>query len=318
MATPEKALLDVTHLRHKVPFADELERDNLNKEKLASLAALFPKTVQNMVARFGADLVDRPARTGPWGRRASSLFPFHVPIQRAADGDRKMSLLSMRRIRHRSGQRPHRKHLFFQTMLISGYCWGLDAFLLLRYPSPNNPNGRREKVDGSGITVFLVLPLTRDGLLGSAGFVSSASNWRAPSLVLLVKPNPLSEADGGISVPMGGPPGFVENQSIKVASSPIWFQPEGEARSVRMTGGVNVRMRIDVKSRVGNRIRGIDCRILVLPEPSSQVELWTEYFWWRGGPGVKRQGKQSYKNEGETQIRWGSTRLPFHSGCPFS
>lgn len=61
MATPEKALLDAAHLRHKIPFADELEIDNLNKEKLTNLAALFPKAVQKLVAQFAAEFIDRPA-----------------------------------------------------------------------------------------------------------------------------------------------------------------------------------------------------------------------------------------------------------------
>ena len=49
MATPEKALLDAAYLRHHVPFADELEMDNVNREKLKILATLYPKVVQKTI-----------------------------------------------------------------------------------------------------------------------------------------------------------------------------------------------------------------------------------------------------------------------------
>lgn len=42
MATPEKALLDCAYLRKRVPFADELETDLLDKAKLASVVAVYP------------------------------------------------------------------------------------------------------------------------------------------------------------------------------------------------------------------------------------------------------------------------------------
>ncbi|MBP7764974.1 MAG: hypothetical protein KA113_07300 [Syntrophaceae bacterium] len=46
LATPEKALLDTIHLRKRVPFADELELDRLDRKKLFDLAEEFPKVVQ--------------------------------------------------------------------------------------------------------------------------------------------------------------------------------------------------------------------------------------------------------------------------------
>ncbi|MCX5810939.1 MAG: hypothetical protein NT178_00100 [Proteobacteria bacterium] len=49
MATTEKALLDAAYLRHHVPFADELEMDNINREKLKILATLYPKIVQKSI-----------------------------------------------------------------------------------------------------------------------------------------------------------------------------------------------------------------------------------------------------------------------------
>ena len=61
MATPEKALLDAVHLRHKIPFADGLEIDNLNGQKLTNLATLFPKTVQKRVAQFAVEFIHGPA-----------------------------------------------------------------------------------------------------------------------------------------------------------------------------------------------------------------------------------------------------------------
>jgi hypothetical protein len=46
LAVAEKALLDTIHLRKSGPFADELELDRLDKEKLFDLAEEFPKVVQ--------------------------------------------------------------------------------------------------------------------------------------------------------------------------------------------------------------------------------------------------------------------------------
>jgi hypothetical protein len=45
MATPEKALLDTLYLRHRLPFADELELGALNRANLEALASLFPARV---------------------------------------------------------------------------------------------------------------------------------------------------------------------------------------------------------------------------------------------------------------------------------
>jgi len=50
MATPEKAFLDAVYLRKRVPFADELEKDILDMEKLAKIAVFYPGRVQKMVA----------------------------------------------------------------------------------------------------------------------------------------------------------------------------------------------------------------------------------------------------------------------------
>ena len=46
LATPEKALLDAIYLRKRVPFADELELDRLDREKLQTMAEEFPAVVK--------------------------------------------------------------------------------------------------------------------------------------------------------------------------------------------------------------------------------------------------------------------------------
>jgi predicted transcriptional regulator of viral defense system len=46
MALPEKALLDTIYLRQHIPFADELDLDNIQKDKLMSLSELFPAIVR--------------------------------------------------------------------------------------------------------------------------------------------------------------------------------------------------------------------------------------------------------------------------------
>lgn len=46
LALPEKALLDTVYLRKRVPFADELDLDVLDKEKLAQMAEPFPASVK--------------------------------------------------------------------------------------------------------------------------------------------------------------------------------------------------------------------------------------------------------------------------------
>jgi hypothetical protein len=46
LAEPEKALLDTIHLRKRVPFADELELDRLDREKLQTMAESFPVVVK--------------------------------------------------------------------------------------------------------------------------------------------------------------------------------------------------------------------------------------------------------------------------------
>jgi len=46
MALQEKALLDTIYLRQHIPFADELDLDNIQKDKLMSLSELFPAIVR--------------------------------------------------------------------------------------------------------------------------------------------------------------------------------------------------------------------------------------------------------------------------------
>ncbi|HDS05925.1 MAG TPA: hypothetical protein ENN95_02665 [Deltaproteobacteria bacterium] len=46
LAEPEKALLDAIYLRKRVPFADELDFDAIDRDKLERLAELFPATVR--------------------------------------------------------------------------------------------------------------------------------------------------------------------------------------------------------------------------------------------------------------------------------
>ena len=50
LAQPEKALLDAVHLRKRVPFADELDFEALDREKLTRLAEAFPAAVRKRVA----------------------------------------------------------------------------------------------------------------------------------------------------------------------------------------------------------------------------------------------------------------------------
>lgn len=52
MATAEKALLDAAYLRHKIPFADEMEKDLLDAGRLNRLTLKFPVSVQRMINRF--------------------------------------------------------------------------------------------------------------------------------------------------------------------------------------------------------------------------------------------------------------------------
>jgi hypothetical protein len=52
IATPEKALLDAVYLRRQVPFADELETDILDMQKLAGIAALYPARVMKALDRL--------------------------------------------------------------------------------------------------------------------------------------------------------------------------------------------------------------------------------------------------------------------------
>ena len=50
MASPEKAFLDAVYLRRRLPFADELEKDILDTEKLAKVAVFYPGRVRRTVA----------------------------------------------------------------------------------------------------------------------------------------------------------------------------------------------------------------------------------------------------------------------------
>ena len=46
LALPEKALLDTVYLRKRVPFEDELELENMQQDRLMSLAEAFPASVR--------------------------------------------------------------------------------------------------------------------------------------------------------------------------------------------------------------------------------------------------------------------------------
>jgi hypothetical protein len=52
LATPEKALLDYIYYRNSVPFADELELEELDLQRLQAMARPFPLRVQEMVAKL--------------------------------------------------------------------------------------------------------------------------------------------------------------------------------------------------------------------------------------------------------------------------
>ena len=67
MASAEKALLDAAYLRHKIPFADELEKDLLDLGRLSRLTPRYPASVQRMIRNFierfeGEDLESRSSR----------------------------------------------------------------------------------------------------------------------------------------------------------------------------------------------------------------------------------------------------------------
>jgi hypothetical protein len=49
IAGPEKALLDTIYLRKRIPFADELELDNINRERLMTLAEEFPSVLRKRI-----------------------------------------------------------------------------------------------------------------------------------------------------------------------------------------------------------------------------------------------------------------------------
>lgn len=50
LATPEKALLDCIYYRNAVPFADELELEELDMKILQKMAFSFPARVRDAVA----------------------------------------------------------------------------------------------------------------------------------------------------------------------------------------------------------------------------------------------------------------------------
>ena len=52
LALPEKALLDAVYIRRAVPFADELEMDLLDVDRLRHMARLFPLRVRAAVDRL--------------------------------------------------------------------------------------------------------------------------------------------------------------------------------------------------------------------------------------------------------------------------
>ena len=52
LALPEKALLDAVYYRHIVPFADDLEMDLLDVDRLRQMALSFPVRVRAAVDRL--------------------------------------------------------------------------------------------------------------------------------------------------------------------------------------------------------------------------------------------------------------------------
>jgi hypothetical protein len=50
LAMPEKALLDAIYLRKRIPFEDELELENINQDRLMSMAGAFPATVRKRLS----------------------------------------------------------------------------------------------------------------------------------------------------------------------------------------------------------------------------------------------------------------------------
>lgn len=50
IALPEKALLDTIYLRRRVPFADELELEGIQRERLMKLADVFPVIVRKRLS----------------------------------------------------------------------------------------------------------------------------------------------------------------------------------------------------------------------------------------------------------------------------
>ena len=52
MALPEKALLDTLYLRKRIPFQDELELANIDKDRLMSLAESFPAIARRRLAEL--------------------------------------------------------------------------------------------------------------------------------------------------------------------------------------------------------------------------------------------------------------------------
>ncbi len=56
MATAEKALLDATYLRGRIPFADELETETLDRERLDKLTSFYPNRVQRAVGSLLGDI----------------------------------------------------------------------------------------------------------------------------------------------------------------------------------------------------------------------------------------------------------------------
>jgi hypothetical protein len=55
LALPKKALLDMICFRKRIPFEDELELENIDHERLMSLAEAFPAAVRKRLA----DLIKR-------------------------------------------------------------------------------------------------------------------------------------------------------------------------------------------------------------------------------------------------------------------
>lgn len=71
MALPEKALLDAVYLRGRVPFADELDYSEMDRDRLMQMAEEFPATTRavvcNALDRFGGAVAYKMLEPSPGG-----------------------------------------------------------------------------------------------------------------------------------------------------------------------------------------------------------------------------------------------------------